>query len=62
MTKDQVIYKSDDIKSAYDYKLLGIFNSLLIISLLLCDVFVFKTIELFGFKLALSGVIFPITS
>lgn len=62
MSKEQIIYNNDDIRSGYDNKLLGIFNSFLIISLLLCDVFIFKTIEIFGFKLALSGVIFPVTS
>jgi len=62
MSYERVLYKTGDIKHVEDFKLLGIFNSILIISLLLCDVFIFKTIYILGFTLAISGVIFPITS
>lgn len=62
MSTEKIIYKCDDMQPSSDYKLLGILNTLLIISLLLCDVFIFKTIEVFGFTFALSGIIFPITS
>jgi len=42
-------------------RMLGIFNSILIVSLLLCDVFVFKVVKLCHFTIALSGCLFPIT-
>ncbi len=41
---------------------MGVLSAFLIASMCLCDVFVFKTVSFFGFSLALSGVIFPITS
>src|SRR5579872_952417 len=62
MTREKTIYKNIETELFSECKLLGIFNSLLIISLLLCDVFIFKTIEIYGFTFALSGVIFPATS
>lgn len=61
MSDEKIIYESDP-REQTDYKLLGIFNSLLIITLLLCDVFVFKIINIFGYSLALSGVLFPLTA
>lgn len=62
MIFEKIIYNDESSVENSDYKLLGVFNSLLIVSLMLCDVFVFKTVNIFGFSLALSGVIFPITS
>lgn len=62
MKKEFLLYKN----SAYDkkaprYKLLGTYNALLIVSLLLCDVFLFKVVSIFGHPVALSGCIFPFT-
>lgn len=62
MTREKIIYQNIGTDSVSECRLLGIFNSLLIISLLLCDVFIFKTIEIHGFTFALSGMIFPATS
>src|SRR5206468_1042071 len=63
MSREKILFKNSDRESTTsEFKLLGIFNSLLIISLLLCDVFIFKTVYIFGFTFALSGLIFPITS
>jgi len=60
--QEAILYK----KQAYDkdtlkYRLLGIYNALLIVSLLLCDIFVFKIITIFGYPVAISGCIFPFT-
>jgi uncharacterized integral membrane protein (TIGR00697 family) len=62
MLFEKVIFSDEKIVENNDYKLLGVFNSILIVSLLLCDVFIFKTVDIFGLSLALSGVIFPLTS
>jgi uncharacterized integral membrane protein (TIGR00697 family) len=62
MIKEEVLYRNNNSIIGSEPKLLGIFNSFLIISLLLCDVFIFKTITIFGFPCALSGIIFPFTS
>src|SRR5581483_307071 len=62
MPREKIIYQAQNNQTATDFKLLGIFNSFLIISLLLCDVFIFKTVYILGFTFTLSGIIFPATS
>lgn len=62
MQHEHLLYQNKKATPEPDYKLLGIFGSLLIASLFLCDVFIFKTISIFGFQIALSGFLFPVTS
>ncbi len=61
MAIEEILYVNNEARLE-NYKLLSIFNALLIASLFLCDSFIFKIVLIFNHPIALSGIIFPATS
>lgn len=64
MSELHVLYQPDSqyIEQNTNYHLLSLLNAFLVVAMCLCDVFVFKTISVFGYPLAVSGAIFPAIS